>query len=305
MWKDPVRYLFIREPEFDRDGRSTGWETVGLPIKGIYDGYSGVTELELTPSVRLTVDVLRKFACQPPEEYQEDVISEGYGLQGYPNNLKSLVRAAERGWLHLDVPFWRADEDDPETRPVKVSPYMVREEVFQAMILPSSEKLAIGSGRERLEKHESGQVLSVRDALRTREKYSDGGPSISPEADEVIQRAYKSMREYAEHALDPSMSRQWGVIFSRARVKVYEYPVALELTDEEWEQVEADFMDWQVFMWTLRDLNRRLHPAIATEQYDFYANDPCFANEMLAARILQEWAPAITAANKNEEDDDD
>ena len=319
LWEEPVRYFFIREPKYDNDSRDTGWEPIGLPLKGIYDGNSGVTEVEQTGQVKLLVEVMARFASPMPED--ERKMMGGFpDLEGYPNSLDSLVHGAERGWLKLNVPFFTTDEEDRkdpkdrkdrkdrelEYKEVRVRPYMVREEVYQAMCLPGSEQLAIGTGREKIEKHQNEHIKHLRGGFETATRIRADKPKglgISEEADGLLRETYKSLEEFLEISLDPSMDRAWGLLFCDARVNAQEYSTPFEFTDADWEQLDADFMDWMTFQWTLHELNRVLHPHIYTNQYNFYYDDVLGANEMLALRLLKEWSPAIYEANKREDDE--
>jgi len=304
-WDDPIRFFFLRPDEFE--DRDHGWIPLTLPIKGVYDGYGSVKNFEPTNLTKLQAQVLAKFACK----IDEDKISGFPRMDGrdatYPTDLMAVACACERGWLNLTIPLFMDKEEPPETFPVK--PWMVREEVYQAMLKQDPPGLAIGRSRiERwlhgsIESKKRGPAMWLKQSIETWKHLQEPRSETSdPEGKQLLREVHEALSAAAESTLGNLKNREIQFLFGNATTHAAEFTALLEFTDDDWEALDREVTDHHVFCSTMKELRRAFHPATYTDQVD-PDSDPTAANELLAHLILHNWGPAMRAKYEQRRED--
>lgn len=304
-WDDSIRFFFLRPDEWE--DRNNGWVPLTLPIKGAYDGYGSVKNFEHTNLTKFQAQVLAKFAC----EIDEDKIQGFPRLDGrdatYPTDLMAVAAACERGWLHLTLPLFGDKDKPPHTFPVK--PWMVREEVYQAMLKQEVPGLAFDRPRIETwlhgtdENKRRGPAEWLKSGIETWKNLQEPlGDSGDEEAVKLLRETRESLREYSNSTLGDLKNRELQFLFANATTHAAEFTALLEFTDDDWEALDREITDHHVFCSTMRELRRGFHPATYTDQVD-PRSDPTTAHEMLAHLILHNWGPILRAKYDQRKED--
>ena len=298
-WDDPIRFIFIRGPRWDSHGEDHAWEPVTLPIKGIYSGYGSIKDFKETSLTRFQTQVLAKFAA-PREEV--DVNTGDDTMERYPNDLDSLTHVCERGGLKLTIPM----DEDKDPRVFRVLPYMVREEVYQAMV-----NGVVATGRERIEeylygradkKKRRGPAYGLASGIETYKSLQEEPyTGENEEAGKLIREARESMAEFHKYTMTQGKSRDLEFLFGGAITHAAEFTTLLEFTDEDWDALDQEIFDFTVFCSTMWALRRKFYPAQFTDQVAWHDSEPLAASEALYSLILNEWGPAMKAKNPKED----
>ena len=294
-WDDPIRFIFLRGPRWDNTADSHAWEPVTLPIKGIYNGYGAIKGFKETNLTRFQVQVLAKFAASREEV---EVRTGDDTMERYPNDLDSLTHVSERGGLELTIPM----QEDKDPRVFRVLPYMVREEVYQAMV-----NGVVATGRERIAaylhfgKDQRGPARWLATGIETHKSLQEEPyTGENKEAENLIRESRKSMAEFHEYTMTDGKSRELGFLFGEAITHAAEFTALLEFTDEDWDALGQEIFDFHVFCSTMGALRRKFYPAQLMDQVSWYDSEPLAASEALYSLILNEWGPTMKAKHPKE-----
>jgi hypothetical protein len=196
---EPVRLLLLQE-----HSRSEGtayspddlFHVRGMPLKGVYNDYGNIEEVEENILTALLVEAFQQDAVPQQSSYEDEVIDP-------PNlDLKRILYAIERGTMQIHRRSWALmsqEEDEKITvDPVSLSFFMVHERIFQAVVSNAPEKQtewAYNAGRDVVkllrnmvdlakrkvpeikDPEALAQVLELR--LSLRESYRTMGPDIT------------------------------------------------------------------------------------------------------------------------------
>lgn len=288
--KDPCRFIFLREREFESDSyHGDIWHPMTLPVKGVYDWYGSVEKVEDTPLVRFQVEALQRIALPLPEDEYRDGWPR---MENFPHSIESWMFLCERDLLKVRY------KTILDTEPVMDTvPYIVREEVYQAMIQEPGK--GVGISRSRVESYAGDSTGGLRlDVEHTKRRLK----TMSMPAD------VRGMMEEGLGLLDrvgPSMTRrEIEFLFCGARVNPGDFKSLLEFTEEDWVQLNAEVLDFLTFQATLAECRREFMPAHYKDQADM-REDPTIANEILASLIANVWGPAIREKHEDLEEDDE
>ena len=328
QYMEPCRFIFLRQVmPWDEDQKGS-WEQrwakylpVSLPVKGLYDGYGTVMagyhktipEGHDSHHALFEPDAVLKFQIEslarvaeplPPDE----PLSGWSSFKGWPHTIESLMAACERGWLKLRLPVDR----EGETQTVRVSPYLVSERAWQAVIAPTS-KRGIGITRARMERYDTDPVNSLRRIIQAqterlrREAEDEKNENLDDECRALLREAADLLGEIDHFGL-----RDLGPYFENLpdvlvigndwEPKIEERKTLFEFQDEDWKKLADLTFDLRVFFFTMRtELRREFHPELYSDQF-YYPDQGLDAHRMLL-RYVEQWCLEIEEASKEDEDD--
>jgi hypothetical protein len=196
-------------------------------------------------------------------------------------------------------------QKDAEPRVFRVLPYIIREEVYQAMV-----NGVVATGRERIEEYLRGSGENKRrgpahwlaSGIETH-KSLQGEPYTgeNQEAVKLLHESRKAIAEFHEYTMTDGKSRELGLLFADAITHAAEFTALLEFTEEDWDALEQAIFDFHVFGSTMWSLRRRFHPAALSDQVSWHDSEPLAASEQLYSLILNEWGPAMKAKHPKED----
>jgi len=292
---EPMRFIFLRQPDPEYVGGMhwhpwAKWLPISLPVKGTYNFYGMLHDLEPTPLIKLTAEVIGRYALPLPDP--ED--AEGRPpLDKYPHTIESLMKACERGYLSIEIPPRKDDDDEPTIIRSKISPFYVSEEMYQTCIHNIEDE---GRG-----------ISTFRTRLTPREGEKPGGALRS--AHEWPQKRAEMQELNKEHGvgLDDDFLNTFGLRDLTSNMEatpdilgcgtnwkpdVSDLKSLAEFGDDDWKQFDEESLGIRVFDYTLRiNLRREWYPTLALGQYHF-PNDELISHRMLARKI-EEQALAI------------
>lgn len=338
QYKESCRLIFLRQViAWDDDLEPGDWQHVwtrwlplGLPIKGLYDGYGRVMAAyhdkipeghdshhadfdRDDPLIKFQVESLARVVEPIPDK-------EGWGdLDNFPNTIESLMAACERGWLRVKLPRGRLkDNEEPHFATLRVSPYYVSERAWQAMVAPPDDG-GIGVWKPRLEKHhEEHEKLRMVNGLRMMIDYYRDRPERRGRLMEVLAREDRAadiddLEEKTEFLLErcfPLSMRELQpeheempdvlAIGGNWEPDVSEIESLYEFSEEDWRRMDQLVLDLRVFCSTLRfELFRQIHPDLHSLQF-YVPHNPLDAHRMLAVYI-QKWCQDIEDDHEREQ----
>lgn len=331
QYGEPCRFIFLRQVmtwEGDLDPGDwrhawAKWLPLSLPVQGLYDGYGRLmvntkdhdshhAEYDPDPLLKFQIESIARVAEPLPEEECKD-----YGdLDNFPNTIKSLMTACERGWLKVKLPRDRLQDNEEQTfQTVRVSPYYVSERAWQVLVAPVEEK-GIGFWRKKLEPyHEQGILGGLRAMI---DHYRDW-PERRKRLKKIIERESEdsletlaSTLEALEQAfpltlrgLEPhhEQSPDMMVIGGDWEPPLQERDSLYEFKDVDWEKFAKLAFDLKVFFSTLNyELRREMHPELYQDQ--FYYPSQGLEGHRILLRHIEKWCLDIEEQSKRDDGDD-
>jgi len=317
QYKDPCRMIFLRQVlAWDDDLEPGDWQHVwtqwlplGLPVKGLYDGYGRVMagysdkvpKGQTSPHMPYDPDAVLRFQIESIARVAEPLPKdEGWGaLADFPNTIESLMSACERGWLRVRLPRPSLRDEVPPTPVVcRVSPMYVSERAWQAVTSGSDD--GIGVSRARLEKHYGNDILA---SLRSTVEHYRDWPARREEMRETLAMAEESAEEVEKTMA--LLERVWprnldGLGSQQERapdilVAGYDSTPDIQLRtslydfgDDDWAKLAELVLDTKVFFATyMHELRRHVHPEMYSDQ--FHLPDGGLDQHRMLAVYIQKW----------------
>jgi hypothetical protein len=307
---DPAWFIFLRQPAWPREDdwnhQWARWVPVGLPVRGRYNFYGYLEDVEHTPVTDFVVELMSRHA----RPLSEDQV-RGYGdLEDFPNTIESLMSACERGWLTLDLP----DGDDPPgVSSVKVSPFYVSDPMFRAMTTDFHEPKkgespsGVTTWRRRTHERMSGAVKMLRESIEWGAKKDARGHGASLEKDdtfeELLERTYPMLlRDLVGGGLDggPDVlvsGRNW-------KPDIFSYRAPRKFRRRDWKEFESAVTDICTLHATLNyALHREFYPTVHRTQY-YYPDDELVTHRLLLLKIEERCREIERAFRERSEEDE-
>lgn len=240
VYGDEVQWFFIfRVPESFQHGlidRNSRWHPLTLPIRGKYDSYGKIENIQEDALTRLQVEWLASKAQPLPENPR----TEG---DEYPHSLKGLVCAAERDEFSIQTHFGTA----------QVAPFMVHEGIYRVVIRAGLTPRSFGNSRLQ------GNVAryQIEDALWRDMKFflshiRGVGKSTMSEDEWEGKKDEVDLLCFTE---EKHLARNLGL-----RRK--------ELPEETWSAIERAFVQLRAFIRGMGRLRRTWHPQLNVGDQD-------------------------------------
>jgi len=314
--QDPIRFIFLRQPLFFECVFKSWaqWVPMSLPLKGVYDSYGGIENIEIDNVVRFQVDCFKRWAEW--DEEREDGFQDV--AEGFPNTIESIVRGCERGALVLRLPYddHPREGKEPIFKKVRTAPFIIHEEIYQHMVAPLDRvPPGVGSWWSRMDrggKRDRTHLLKLG-VERLREK-----ESRREVLGEILKKAGKE--ELLEDLLDAGLSLSlrddlgshlmantpdMGVIGHEWEPSPESWPTLFEFTDEDWAELSRRMFEFDALYFTMQEIRREFHPALYTDQY-WYPHNKFDASRLFAHyvdKMTREFQEQEAEAHKDDDDD--
>lgn len=299
---EPMRFIFLRHPYPNYSGTDfpgSMWMPIGLPVVGTYNFYRTAKVHEHTPLVKLTAELIGRYAQPlPGDEYTD------YGdLQNFPNTIESLMAACQLGFLTLEIPPEPSDEKkDRDRQPLRtrVAPFYVSEEMYQACIHNiEDDGKGVSTFRKRLtpeprkNDQPGGALRSAFGWPKRREEMRALHERVGVPDENLIdmmgQTHLFGLRDLTAH-----LESTPDILVSgrNNRPDVARFKSLAEFGEDDWKAFDQAALNLRVFDFTLRfNLRRIWYPTLVMGQYHF-PDDELISHRMLVRKI-EEQAVAI------------